>query len=167
MKTYKVVTRDQFVIQPMPELVIVKITELATRQGYSRGVDPMLEIPGVLEEEVDDALLPDMVEIDVRINEPEEPVDLVDTAGANTPTPPAGVRDLERVCELTTPADSYQPPLAAANLDQPPSNESGSPPPSRQLRSATRYASLAQDIVQGGPAHRGVRCSQRLSARAM
>ncbi len=33
MKTYKVVTRDQFVIQPMPELIIVKIAELATRQG--------------------------------------------------------------------------------------------------------------------------------------
>ena len=31
MKTYKVVTRDQFFIQPMPELVIVKITELAIR----------------------------------------------------------------------------------------------------------------------------------------
>ena len=30
MKTYKVATRDQFVIQLMPELVIVKITELAT-----------------------------------------------------------------------------------------------------------------------------------------
>ncbi len=50
MKTYKVVTRDQCVIQPMPELVIVKITELATRQGYSRGVNPTLEIPDVLEE---------------------------------------------------------------------------------------------------------------------
>jgi hypothetical protein len=42
MKTYKVVTRDKFVIQPMPKLAIVKITELATRQGYSRGVDPTL-----------------------------------------------------------------------------------------------------------------------------
>ena len=31
MKIYKVVTRDQFVIQPMPELAIVKITELSTR----------------------------------------------------------------------------------------------------------------------------------------
>ena len=81
MKTYKVVTRDQFVIQPMPERVLVKITELATRQGYSRGVDPTLEIPDVLEEEVEDALLPDMMEIDVRINEPEDPADLVYAAG--------------------------------------------------------------------------------------
>jgi hypothetical protein len=167
MKTYKVVTRDQFVIQPMPELVIVKITELATRQGYSRGVDPTLEIPDVLEEEVDDALLPDMMDIDVQINEPEEPADLLDAAGENTSAPSAGVSDLERVCEPTAPADSYQPPLAPANLDQPPSNESGSPPPTRQLRSATRHASLAPDIVHGGPAHRGVRWSQRLSARAM
>ncbi len=80
--------------------------------------------------EVDDALLPDMMEIDVRINEPEEPVDLVDAAGANISVPPAGVSDLERVCEPTSPAESYQPPLAPANIDQPPSNESGTPPPS-------------------------------------
>jgi hypothetical protein len=71
MKPYKVVTRDQFVIQPMPELVIDKITKLETRQGYSRGVDPTPEILDVLEEEVDDALLPDMMEIDVRIAKPE------------------------------------------------------------------------------------------------
>ncbi len=58
MKTCKVVTRDQFVIQPMPELIIVKITELASRQGYSRGVDPTFEIPDVLDEEVDDASCP-------------------------------------------------------------------------------------------------------------
>ena len=118
MKTYKVVTRDQFVIQPMPDLVIVKITELAIRQGYSRGVDPTLEIPDVLEEEVDNAFLPDMMEIDVRINEPEEPVDLVNAAGENTLAPPVGVSDLERVCEPTASADSYQPPLAPTNLNQ-------------------------------------------------
>jgi hypothetical protein len=94
MKTYKVVTRDQFVMQPMPELVIVKITELATRQGYSRGVDPTLEIPDVLGEEVDDALLLDMMEIDVRIDEPEEPIKLTDNAGADTPAPPAGVNEV-------------------------------------------------------------------------
>ncbi len=51
-----------------------------------------LEIPDVLEEEVDDALLPDLMEINVRINAPEEPADLLDAAGANTPAPPAGVR---------------------------------------------------------------------------
>ncbi len=45
----------------MPELVIDKILELSTRQGYSRGVDPTLEIPDVLDEGVDDALLPDMM----------------------------------------------------------------------------------------------------------
>ncbi len=61
MKTYKVVTRDQFVIQPMPELVIATITELATHQDYSRGVDPTLEISDVSDEKVDDALLLNMM----------------------------------------------------------------------------------------------------------
>ena len=44
-------------------------------------MDPTLEIPDVLEEEEDDALLPDMMEIDARIDEPKEPADLVDAAG--------------------------------------------------------------------------------------
>ncbi len=56
MKTYKLITRDYIVIQPMPELVIAKITEIATRQGYSRGMYLTFEIPNVLDEEVDDAL---------------------------------------------------------------------------------------------------------------
>ena len=80
---------------------------------------------------MDDALLPDMMKIDVRITELEEPTDLGDAAGANTPPPPAGVSDLERVREPIDPVDSYQSPLAPANLDQLPSYESGSPPPSR------------------------------------
>ncbi len=56
----------------MLELVIAKITALAARQGYSRGLDPTLEIPHVLDEEVDDAFLGDMMEIDVQIDVPEE-----------------------------------------------------------------------------------------------
>jgi hypothetical protein len=85
MKTHKIVARNHFVMKPMPELAIGKITELATRQCYSRGVDPTLEIPDVLDEELDDALLPDIMEIDVWIDEPEEPTELADAAGADTP----------------------------------------------------------------------------------
>jgi hypothetical protein len=125
MKTYMAVTRDQFVIQPMPELVIAMITELAMRQVYSRGVDPTLEIPDVIDEEADDALLPDMMEIDVQIDEPEEPIKLTDTAGADTPAPPTGVSDPVRDHKLTAPVDSDQPLTAPASLVQPPSGESG------------------------------------------
>ena len=57
----QVVTRDEFVIQPMPDLVIAKIIELATRQGYVRGEDPTLEIPEVIDEGVDDSLPPDIM----------------------------------------------------------------------------------------------------------
>ncbi len=58
----------------MTEIGIVKITELATRQGYSRYMDPTLEIHDVLEDKVDDALLPDTIEIDVRISPRIQPI---------------------------------------------------------------------------------------------
>ncbi len=92
-----------------------------------------------------------------RIDEPEEPTELMDAVRADTPAPSAGVSDLERVNELTSPVDSTRPPPATASLDQPPSNESGSPPPFRQLRSATRHTSLAPGIVHGDRTRRGVR----------
>ncbi len=47
-QTNKIVTRDQLVIQPMQDIDIIKITELATRQGYTRGADPMLEFSHAL-----------------------------------------------------------------------------------------------------------------------
>jgi len=45
LRTIKLVTRDHFVIQPMPDIVIDKLTEKAPRQGYTRGADPTLEFP--------------------------------------------------------------------------------------------------------------------------
>jgi len=48
LTTYTIVTRDQFIIQPMPKLAIAKITEMLARQGYSRGQDSMLEVPDIL-----------------------------------------------------------------------------------------------------------------------
>jgi hypothetical protein len=118
LKTYKIVTRDQFIIQPMPELVIAKITEVAARQGYSRGQDPTLEVPDVLEEELDDALLPDMMEIDGRAIE-AEPIELMDAAGAETLPPPAGVSDLIRLPQSECPAGPRQLPPAPASSRQP------------------------------------------------
>ena len=176
LKTYKIVTRDQFIIQPMPELVIAKITEVAARQGYSRGQDPTLEVPDVLEEELDDALLPDMMEIDGRAIE-AEPIELMDAAGAETLPPPAGVSDLIRLPQSECPAGPRQLPPAPASPRQPPTAPDSSrqvptaldspPPGSRQLRSAFRQPPQASALGQVSPVHRGVRWSQRLSARTM
>ena len=49
LRTNKIITIDQFVIQPLPDIAIIKITELATRQEYTRGADPTLEFPHALE----------------------------------------------------------------------------------------------------------------------
>ena len=63
------VTRDQFKILPMPDLVVAHITSLAELQVYTRGIDPYV---GPLEAENADsdmqlaATLPDMITIDRR-----------------------------------------------------------------------------------------------------
>jgi hypothetical protein len=57
LRTNKIITRDKFVIQPMMDIGISKITELATRQGYSRGAYPTLEFPQALEEDMDNGTL--------------------------------------------------------------------------------------------------------------
>jgi hypothetical protein len=51
LRTGKIATRDQFVIRPMPGIVIDKLNEQAARQGYTGGVGPTLEFPHVLEDE--------------------------------------------------------------------------------------------------------------------
>ncbi len=48
-------------------------------------MDPTLENPDVIGEEVDDALLPDMMEINVRIDEPKKSTELMDAAGEKAP----------------------------------------------------------------------------------
>jgi hypothetical protein len=74
LKTNKVVTRGRFVILPMPDIIIEKITKLARRQGYSRSEDPTLEIPAAIEEDAADGLLPDMMNNDGRSVELETKV---------------------------------------------------------------------------------------------
>jgi hypothetical protein len=63
------VTRDQFKILPMPDLVVAQIKSLTESKGYTRGIDPDV---GPLEVDNDDrdmqltAPLPDMIGIDGR-----------------------------------------------------------------------------------------------------
>jgi hypothetical protein len=45
LKTQRLVTRDQFIVLPMPDLVIDFINAIATKQGIVRGADPTVE-PG-------------------------------------------------------------------------------------------------------------------------
>ncbi len=78
LRTDKIVTRDQFVIQPMPDIVIDKLTEQATRQGYTRGADPTLKFPNVLEDELNNNLLPEMMDIDGRVDKTFDGPDMVD-----------------------------------------------------------------------------------------
>ncbi len=53
----------------MSDIVVQKISEQAHRQGYTRGSDPTLEFPDVLDEEAHYAKLPDMMTIDGRDEE--------------------------------------------------------------------------------------------------
>ncbi len=58
----------------MPDIVFQKITEQAQRQGYTRGADPTLAFPDVLDEAAHDAKLSDTMTIDGRDEEPIGPV---------------------------------------------------------------------------------------------
>lgn len=68
MATNTTVTRDQFTALPMPDIVCNYITSKALAEGYSRGVDPVLEqIDSVTTDDGDDGvILPDMMPIDDR-----------------------------------------------------------------------------------------------------
>ena len=99
LRTGKIMTRDQFVIQLMPDIVIDKLTEQAARQGYTRGADPTLKFPHVLEDELNNNLLPDMMDIDARGDKSFDDPDMVDPIGEVTfrATPSAEVQELARV----------------------------------------------------------------------
>jgi hypothetical protein len=84
LRTGKIVTRDQFVIQPMPDIVIDNLTEQAARHRYTRGADPTLEFPHVLEDKLNNSLLPDMMNIDGRSEKTFDGPDMVDPIGEDT-----------------------------------------------------------------------------------
>ena len=152
LKTGKVVTRDQFVIQPMPEVVIAKLNEHAARQGYVRGADPTLEFPHILEEELNNSLLPDMIEIDGRpdaVSEIAEDVEVVDAHTNPEGSSSAKIQEARVAARASAEgfddASSHQLPQASAPLC-----------PGTHI-----------DPHQAHPVRRGVRWSQRLSTKAM
>ena len=51
LRSNQVVTRDPFFILLMPDIVVKKITEQSHCQGYTRGEDPTLEPPEIIEDE--------------------------------------------------------------------------------------------------------------------
>jgi Reverse transcriptase (RNA-dependent DNA polymerase) len=69
LATNHIITRDQFHILPLPDLVIRHITSLAETEGFTRGMDPDL---GPLDLDIDDrdpqltAPLPEMMPLDGR-----------------------------------------------------------------------------------------------------
>ena len=69
LKTNNFVTREQFVHLPMPAIVIDKLTRQTLWQGYSRGEDPTIECPTVIDEDDDYEFLPGMMDIDGRAND--------------------------------------------------------------------------------------------------
>lgn len=145
LRTGHVVTRDQFVINPMPDAVIQRLTAQALRQGYTRGVDPTLEVPPVLEE-LDQQQLPDMMQIDGRADA-------------------AGVEDLLPAMPTAVAADdAHAPPAAGVMMEAVASN------PVTANAAASPAAEAAPNPEQDG-VHQlpdnifeqfGVRWSQRL-----
>ena len=68
LKTGMIVARDQFVISPWPDHLLQRVTTQALRQGYTRGADPTLEAPTLLDEDepAEPVPLPEMMPIDGR-----------------------------------------------------------------------------------------------------
>ena len=83
LATNAIVTRDQFVVLPMPDIVTKHITLAAETEGYSRSTDPMFdcatsnttaeEEKGAIDEQP--KALPEMIDIDNRIDSEVLPVD--------------------------------------------------------------------------------------------
>ncbi len=96
LRTDKIVMRDQFVIQPMPDIVIDKLTEKAASQGYTRGAEPTLEFTNVFEDELNNNLLPEMTDIDGRVDKMFDGPDMVYPVEEDTvkATPSAEVQAL-------------------------------------------------------------------------
>ena len=96
LRTGKIATRNKFVIQSMPDIVIDNPSEQAARQGYARGADPKLEFTRVLEDELNNNLLLEMIDIDGRLDKTLDGPDMVDPVEEDTfkVTPSAEVQKL-------------------------------------------------------------------------
>ncbi len=142
LRTGNILTRDQFVIQPMPDIVIDKLTDPAARQGYTRGVDPTLEFLNVLEDELNNNLLPKIVDIDGRFDKTFDGPDMVDIVGEDT--------------LKATPSTEVQSPVVLAQAQFEGTSASSSPAHVSPEKS-----------VDTRQVDREVRWSQRISTRAM
>jgi hypothetical protein len=67
LSSKKIITRDQFTVLPMPDLVISYLNNLAEAEGYSRGDDPSLGPLQDVEDDLPDLTkMPTMMDIDSR-----------------------------------------------------------------------------------------------------
>ncbi len=139
----QVVTRDYFFILPMLDIVVQKITEQAHRQGYTRGADPTLELPDVLDENVHDAKLPDMMTIYGR---DEEPIGSVRNENAldddkNAPPTRLNIDAQDQPADATNANDSLDPESSTASAN------------SRELRALRRYEGFIKPSIATVPDH--------------
>ncbi len=85
--------------------------EAIPRRGYTRDADPVLESPYVIEEDVDNGILPDTIEIDGRLDQPKDLSNVDDAAELATPTGvdeplnthvkvPAAVKPIPKLADL-------------------------------------------------------------------
>ncbi len=79
----------------MPDIVIDKLTEQAVRQGCTRSTDTPVEFSHVLEDELNNNLLPETLGIDGRLEKTFDGPDMVDPVGEDTfkATPSAKVQE--------------------------------------------------------------------------
>jgi hypothetical protein len=153
LRSNQVVTRDQSVILPKPDIVVKKITEQAHRQGYTRGKDPTLEFSEIIEDETNDGRLPEMLTIDGRDDVRQEPARHEAATYADEIAASKGV---------SVAAQLQSDPLAP--------EPSFVPFSSRELRTLRRDPGFVECSTDAAPeqssAHQGVRWSRRLSPRA-
>jgi hypothetical protein len=78
------ITRDQFTILPMPDIVRNHITSLALSEGFTRGADPIVDqVPRV--DDTTDVVQPEMMDIVNRNNMlPADETSILPEAGVNS-----------------------------------------------------------------------------------
>ncbi len=161
LRSNQVVTRDQFVLLPMPDLVIQKIREKAHRQGYTRGEDPTFEFLDILEKEDYDGQLPEMMAIDGRDDVPQEISHHENAVDDDEIAPPVGGSGTAQV-QADTASATEAVPLAPEH--------STSRASSRELRALRRDAGFIEPSTAATPedhsTRHGIRWSRRLSTRA-
>jgi hypothetical protein len=126
----------------MPDIVIDKLIEQAARQGYTRCAEPTREFRHVLEDEFNTSLLPEMMNIHERVDKTFDRPAMVDTVEEDT--------------FKATPLAEMQAPGVPTQAQVEGTSTSSSP----------AHVSLAK-FVDTPQARRGVRWSQRISARAI